>query len=167
MAQTGDAFERGLRVSDNGRLVFSSDEFDERLDNKARMSRWFDIYNVTFGEADIHWDGEGVYRARSEFVPLGDAITAIDFMFHRIARNKRQISRDNHEQLAIGFMEGARVRAKIGNNELSAPASSIYLYSTAQPIEFLTDAGASPSHRPAPLRRQSKSISPPSAPTSR
>lgn len=142
MAETGDAFERGLGVSDNGRLVFSSDEFDERLDNKARMNHWRDVYNANYGETDIQWLGDGPFRARCEFVPFGDAIAGhIDYMFHHVARSKPQIARDSREQLIIGFMKDAPVRAKLGERELDAPANSIFFYSTARPVDFRNELG--------------------------
>lgn len=142
MAGTSDAFDPGPGECDNGRVVFSSDDFDQHLDNKSRMNRWRDVYTANYGETDIQWLGDGPFRARSEFVAFGDVTAGhIDYMFHHVARSKRQVAQDSREQLIIGFMKDAPVRAKLGERELDAPANSVFFYSTARPVDFRNELG--------------------------
>jgi AraC-like DNA-binding protein len=91
--------------------------------------------------------GDGVFRARSEFVPFGDVVAGhIDYMFHEVARTKRHLVKDTREDLIIGFMRDAAVRAKLGVREIDAPAGSIFFYSTARPVEFRIDTGRISGH---------------------
>lgn len=124
------------------RLVFSSDDFGPNLDNKARLTAWHDVYTSAYGATDIDWYGEGAFRARSEFMSFEDAATGyIDYMFHRVSRTSRQIAGDNREDLIIGFMRDAPVRARLGGNEFDAPAGSVFFYSTARPVDFRNEKG--------------------------
>lgn len=136
----------GIPVEGKGvgssRVVFTSDEFGPHLSNKARLDAWHDVYTSAYGATDIEWHGEGEFAARSEFIPFGEAVAgSIDYMFHRVSRSSRQIAGDNREDLIIGFMRDAPVRAKLGNRELDAPAGSVFFYSTARPVEFQNELG--------------------------
>lgn len=130
-----------------GRIVFSSDDLDPALGNKARMTQWHDIYTHNFSETEIRWEGEGDFRAHSEFVPFGDVVASyIDYNFHKVARTTRNLTSDTRENIIIGFMRDAPVRAKLGGREIDAAPNSIFSYSTARTVEFRTDAGRITGH---------------------
>jgi AraC-like DNA-binding protein len=85
------------------KIVFSSDDLAENLNNKARFKLWNDIYTSHYGEADISCH-DTPFLSRTKFGQLGDiGLVECSSTIQRYARDARQIVADQREDFLIGF----------------------------------------------------------------
>ena len=124
------------------KIVFSSDQLPAELGDRKRYQLWRDLYISQFGDVDIDWHGEGLFRASSQFIPLGDlTVSSFDFTFNRVRRTKDHVGKDARDDILIGFTKGGRVNANLHGREVTAPPGSVLFYANSRPADFHSEAG--------------------------
>ncbi len=89
------------------RTVFSSEDLDARLDDRARLSLWNDIYTSRYGGAEIDYLPDRPFSSRSTFVQFGPiGVAQYEGTISRFSRTKRHLAADTVGGFKLAFNRG-------------------------------------------------------------
>jgi AraC-like DNA-binding protein len=113
------------------RIVFSSDELPDGLNNRARLSLWRDLYAERFGACDAYCDPERPFMARSEIALFGDVgFAQFEGTIDRFVRTQQQVASDPAgDMFFLGFNRG-RSGALIAHRSrevMFAPRGAVFM----------------------------------------
>jgi AraC-like DNA-binding protein len=119
------------------KLVFSSDELPEHLDDQARYRLWRDIFTSSYGACEVSRTDEGPFSSIFEFIQFGH----VSVSQHRTtmqywARSAQHVAADGRDDLLIGFNRSSTppLLAQRGR-EMALHRTDLALFSNAEPIQ--------------------------------
>lgn len=116
------------------RIVFSSDQLGEDLNDDARFLRWREIYTSLYGDAEIARIENRPFSSHSEFMQIGEiGIAQCAGTFGRYARTRRHVAGDARGDFFIGFLRGhSRMALAQHGRELTLAPGELAFYSNAE-----------------------------------
>jgi AraC-like DNA-binding protein len=118
------------------KVVFSSDELPDHLDDCARFDLWRDMYLSRYGAADMSRLPDRPFFTRSVFTQIGSiGLVQSEGSLARMVRNAQHVAADARDDFIISVSTGgAPVAIAQRRRELVTP-QTMFLYSTADATE--------------------------------
>jgi AraC-like DNA-binding protein len=125
-----------------GKIVFSSDQLPDHLDEQARYKLWLDLFTDHLCAADISFFPDVPFNSRSEFFKFGDlAVTQLNANIQTAVRTKRHVEKDTRGDYIIGTMlNSTQSLIKQDGREAVRGVGQAMLYTNAAPIDARHDS---------------------------
>jgi AraC-like DNA-binding protein len=119
------------------KLVFSTDEFPEHLDDQARFRLWRDVFASRFGECEMSRAEDVPFSSVLEFVQFGElAITRRRTTIEYWERTSRHVAADASDHLLIGFNRSlSPPTLNQRGREVVVSGKGVALFSNAEPVQ--------------------------------
>ncbi|WP_183044166.1 AraC family transcriptional regulator [Pseudorhodoplanes sinuspersici] len=89
------------------KIVFSSDQLPDHLDNQARFSLWYDMWTGLVGAAEMAHSDDRLFYSSVEAVPLGEtSVSRFETTTDLWARRRHHLSSNEREDFTICFSRG-------------------------------------------------------------
>ncbi len=127
------------------RVVFSSDELPEHLDNQARLELWRDLYGDQFGAVDMAYKTETPFSARCEIAQFGSlGFMRFEGTLQRVLRTPRDVAADPRGDFLLGLPRGGPLSAVTQRGrEIPLTSGKLILTTNAEPMETRVGEGHS------------------------
>lgn len=130
------------------RIVFSSAQLGEDLDDAARFLRWREIYTSLYGDAEIARIQDRPFVSHSEFMQIGEiGLAQCAGTFGRYARTRRHLADDTRGDFFIGFLRGrSRMALAQHGREMTLAPGEPAFYSNAEAYQNTPDGPSISAH---------------------